>query len=100
MGLHLAIDEEKNDCIDLLLRFAADTNLGNQCSGMSNSPLMDAAAAGKAELVQKLMAARADINQKGKQQMSALHLAARNRRAPVAEILLVARADMNQESSV
>jgi ankyrin repeat protein len=99
-ALHLAIDEEQNDCIDLLLSFAADTNLGNQCSGMNNSPLMDAAAAGKAEFVQKLMAARADVNQKGKQQMSALHLAARNRRAQVAEVLLAAGADMNQQSCV
>jgi len=99
-ALHLAIDEEQNDCIDLLLCFAADTNLGNQCSGMSNSPLMDAAAAGNAEFVRKLMAARADINQKGKQQMSALHLAARNRRAQVAEFLLAAGADMNEQSCV
>jgi len=89
--LHLAIDESNDDCVDILLRFGADMNLGNQSSGFGNSPLMDAASAGKTELVKKLIAARADINKKGKQQMSALHLAARSRRTEVAEILIAAR---------
>jgi len=96
--LHLAIDAEQSECIDLMLNSGADVNLGNQVSGMSNSPLMDAAAAGNVELVKKLIAAKANINQKGKQEMSALHLAARSRRIEVAAILLNARADMNHES--
>jgi ankyrin repeat protein len=97
--LHLAIEEDQEQCIDLLLRFGANTNLGNQCSGMDNSPLMDAASAGKTEIVKKLITAQADINKQGKQQMSALHLAARSRRVQAAETLLAARADMHQESA-
>merc|ERR1711879_1008270 len=49
--LHLAIDEDRDDCIDLLLGSGADMNLGNQSSGMESSSLMDAAASGKVELV-------------------------------------------------
>jgi ankyrin repeat protein len=98
--LHLAIDAEHEDCIDLLLSSGADTSLGNQSSGLDNSPLMDAAAAGKTELVKKLIASKADINKTGKQDMSALHLAARSRRAAVAEILIGARADVNLKSKV
>mmetsp|Transcript_78261 Transcript_78261/g.135785 ORF Transcript_78261/g.135785 Transcript_78261/m.135785 type:complete len:383 (-) Transcript_78261:56-1204(-) len=98
--LHLAIDAEQMDCIDLLLGSGANANLGNQSAGMDNSPLMGAASAGNVELVQKLIAAKADINKKGKQGMSALHHAARSRRSQVAEVLLAARADMNDESKV
>jgi ankyrin repeat protein len=98
--LHLAIDEDQGDCIDVLLKFGADVNLGNQSSGMDNSPLMDVASAGNTQLAKKLIAAKADINKQGKQQMSALHLAARSRRNQVAEVLLAAKADMNQESRV
>merc|ERR1712039_721042 len=67
---------------------------------MENSALMDAAASGKSELVEKLIAAKADVSKQGKQQMSALHLAARSRRAEVCKLLLAARADMNQESKL
>merc|ERR1712217_23259 len=96
--LHLAIQAEESNCIDLLLSCNADINLGNLSSGVNNSPLMDAAFAGKPELAKKLIAAKADINKQGKQDMSALHLAARKRHVQVAEILLAARADMNQAS--
>ena len=65
--LHLAIEEEKSDCIDLLLSHGADTNLGNQETGFDTSPLMDAASAGRTELVKKLIAAKADIKKRGKQ---------------------------------
>merc|ERR1711964_788239 len=59
---------------------------------------MDAASAGNAEVVKKMLAAKADVNKQGKQDMSALHLAARKRQVKVAEILIAAGADMNQES--
>lgn len=98
--LHLAMETDEVDCIDVLLSFCADINVGNQSFGMDNSALMNAASAGKVELVKKLIAAKADINKKGKQQMSALHLAARNRRAEVCKLLLAANADMNQESKL
>lgn len=98
--LHLAMEAEQSVTIDVLLCFGADINLGNQSSGFENSPLMDAASAGKTELVQKLIAAKADVHKKGKQQMSALHLAARSRRTEVVKVLLDAQADPNQESNV
>lgn len=98
--LHLAIEADEVDCIDALLSFGVDINVGNQSSGMENSALMDVAAAGKVELVAKLIAAKAEINKKGKQDMSALHLAARSRRAEVCKLLLAANADMNQESKL
>lgn len=98
--LHLAIESEQGDCVDVLLSFGTDMDLGNQSSGMETSALMDAAAAGKTELVKKLIAAKANINKQGKQQLSALHLAARSRRAEVCELLLAAKADMNQESNL
>jgi len=98
--LHLAIDAEQNDCIDLLLKSGADVNLGNYSSGVDNSPLMDAAFVGNVELMKKLIAAKADINKQGKQDMSALHLAARKKHAEAAACLLEAGADMNLESKV
>jgi ankyrin repeat protein len=96
--LHLAIDADHGDCIDLLLSFGANVELGNNSAGADNSPLMEAAMAGKEELVKKLIGAKADVNKQGKQDMSALHLAARKRHARVAESLIAAKADMTQES--
>jgi ankyrin repeat protein len=96
--LHLAIEEDHCDCIDLLLNAKANINLGNLSSGVDNTPLMDAAAAGNTELVKKLIGAKADINKQGKQDMSALHLAARKKHTQTAEALIAAGGDMNQES--
>lgn len=98
--LHLAMEADQMDCIDVLLSFGADMNLGNQSSGMECSALMYAASKGDVKIVEKLIAAKADINKQGKQQMTALHLAARTRRVEVCRILLVANADMNQESKI
>ena len=59
----MAIDAEKSDCIDLLLSHGADTNLGNQETGLDSSPLMDAASAGRTKLVKKLIAALSTTQQ-------------------------------------
>lgn len=96
--LHLAIEEGHAEVIDTLLRARADVNLGNIESGLSNTPLMDAAHAGKRDLAEKLIAAGADVNAQGKSDMSALHLAARRGDAGVARLLLAARADPAQRS--
>merc|ERR1711988_101449 len=84
--------------IDLLLDHKADVNLGNRESGMKNSPLMDAAHIQDLELVKKLLPAKANINQQGKQDMSALHLAARKGDDKICQVLLESRADVNQIS--
>merc|ERR1719240_844503 len=88
------------ECIDALLKHGVQVNLGNQSTGMENTPLMTAAGAGNTELVKKLIGAGSDINKKGKQQMTALHFAARSRRTEVAKVLLEAKADMNQASTL
>lgn len=98
--LHVAMDEDQMSCIDVLLKHGANVNLGNQSTGMETTPLMTAAGAGNTELVKKLIGAGSNINKKGKQQMTALHLAARSRRTEVAKVLLEAKADMNQASTL
>lgn len=98
--LHLAIDAERTDTIDLLLASGIDVNLGNIESGIDNSPLMDAAFNGHCDLLKKLLAAKSDVNKQGKQEMSALHLAARKCHVEIAEALISAKADMNQQSKV
>merc|ERR1712046_23415 len=75
--LHLAIEENNSEFVDILLQSKADVNLGNLSSNMQNSPLMDAAHEGQCDVALKLISARANVNKKGKQGMSALHLAAR-----------------------
>ena len=75
-SLHLAIEENNGDFVDILLRSKADVNLGN-LSNFQNSLLMDAAHNGQLDVALKLISARADMNKKGKQGLSALHFAAR-----------------------
>eukprot|EP00931_Biecheleriopsis_adriatica_P009747 TRINITY_DN110814_c0_g1_i1.p1 TRINITY_DN110814_c0_g1~~TRINITY_DN110814_c0_g1_i1.p1 ORF type:complete len:476 (+),score=44.55 TRINITY_DN110814_c0_g1_i1:67-1428(+) len=96
--LHLAIQEEMCDAIDLLLKAGANANLPNLESGLS-SPLMYAAYHNNHALAERLIEARADINQKGKSGMTAMHLAARSGNVPIARMLLSARADIAQESA-
>lgn len=96
--LHLAIEEKREQVIDVLLQKRADVNLGNMESGMKNTPLMDAAHKGKCELAQKLIASKADVNAQGKSDMSALHLAARRGDINLVQVLVAAGADVAQKS--
>merc|ERR1719253_1094685 len=57
-ALHLAIEEKNDELIELLIRHKANVNMGNQESGMNNSPLMDAAHVGNLHLIQMLLPAR------------------------------------------
>merc|ERR1719356_1263347 len=65
---------------------------------MKNSPLLDAAHKGKHVIAGKLLASKADVNKVGKQDMTALHLAARRGDPKMVKILLDARADVTLES--
>lgn len=97
-SLHLAIEEDNDPIIDVLLQSGADVNLCSIESGMKNSPLMDAAHKGKHVLAEKLVRAGANVNKVGKQDMTALHLAARRGDPRMVRILLEARADATLES--
>merc|ERR1711941_184408 len=73
----------------------ADVNLGSQVLGESTTIVHHQAGRGDALLLQKLLAARADIDrQEAKQGFSALHFAARAKRQDVVQLLLDADADM------
>lgn len=98
--LHLAIEENHDQFVDILLWSKANVDLGNLSSNMKNSPLMDAAHEGQCDVALKLILARADINKKGKQDMSALHLAARRGRVKMVQILMEARGDVSQTSDL
>jgi len=97
--LHLAIEEKAPDVVDLLLASKADVNAGNIEMGLESYPLVSAAYQGDVELVQKLVAARSDINRQAKQGMTPLHVAARGRRAAVIQVLLGAKADVNVKAA-
>jgi hypothetical protein len=96
--LHLAIEEEKASIIEVLLRSKADTNLGNQEEGMQTSSLIVAARKGDSKLVAMLIEASAGIDHKGKQGMTALHMAARGGHVDTVQVLLEAGADKTVKS--
>lgn len=92
--LHLAIDEERAGIIEILLRSQADVNLGNLEDGMQTSPLITASKNGRSDLVVALIGARANVDQQGKQGMTALHMAARGGHAAIVKTLLASDADI------
>lgn len=98
--LHLAIEEGHHPVIDFLLQSGASVDLCTIQSGMKNSPLMDAAHSGEHVLAEKLIRAGADVNKVGKQDMTALHLAARRGDEKMVKILLEAKADATLESKI
>ena len=98
--LHVAIEENHDNVVDVLLECKANVNLGNLLSHMQNSPLIDAAHENKTDLASRLILARADVNKQGKQGLSALHLAARCGNTKMVQILMEARADTSQKSDL
>jgi len=93
--LHLAIEEENESTITTLLQAKADVNLGNIQDGMQTSSLVVASHKGKAGLVEKLIEAKANLDQQGKQGMTALHMAARGGHTTIVKALIAAGADQN-----
>eukprot|EP00928_Gymnodinium_smaydae_P083123 TRINITY_DN66383_c0_g1_i1.p1 TRINITY_DN66383_c0_g1~~TRINITY_DN66383_c0_g1_i1.p1 ORF type:complete len:400 (-),score=56.26 TRINITY_DN66383_c0_g1_i1:23-1222(-) len=91
--LHLAIESENLDAVHLLINSKADMNVGHIAVGMATTPLIDAVYRNDQPLVHLLISAKADLNHKGKQDMTALHVAARGRRKDIAAKLVEAGAD-------
>lgn len=93
MPLHLAIENTELDAVRLLIDSQADINTGHIEIGLATSPLIDAAYRDDQALMQLLINARANLDHRGKQDMTALHVAARGRHAGAARILVEAGAD-------
>jgi ankyrin repeat protein len=98
--LHLAIEEGHDAVIVFLLQSGAAPDMCTLESGMKNSPLMDAAHSGEHLLAEKLIRSGADVNKVGKQDMTALHLAARRGDDKMVKMLLDAKADATLESKI
>jgi len=93
----VALPEET---LDVLLAARADVNAGSHRIGESMTVLHVAARLGDESLLQKVLAARAHVNQvDSKLGFSALHLAARGKHLKVVELLLQAEAQIDQKAS-
>mmetsp|Transcript_7579 Transcript_7579/g.14042 ORF Transcript_7579/g.14042 Transcript_7579/m.14042 type:complete len:400 (+) Transcript_7579:61-1260(+) len=93
MPLHLAIESKKLDAVRLLIDSQADINTGHIEIGLATSPLIDAAYRDDQALMRLLIDAKANLNHRGKQDMTALHVAARGRHTGAVRILAAAGAD-------
>eukprot|EP00931_Biecheleriopsis_adriatica_P086391 TRINITY_DN61074_c0_g1_i1.p1 TRINITY_DN61074_c0_g1~~TRINITY_DN61074_c0_g1_i1.p1 ORF type:complete len:378 (-),score=76.21 TRINITY_DN61074_c0_g1_i1:450-1583(-) len=91
--LHVAIEAQNLKGLQLLIQASADVNVGNYSMGMKTSPLIDAAYHNDLQTMRELISARADLDKKGKQDMTALHVAARGRHSEAVKLLVEARAD-------
>lgn len=89
----------EGEMVDLLLEAKADVNSGSQVMGETRTLLHEAARVGDNVLLQKVIAAKADLDRQDvKMGLSALHLAARSRQHDAVRILVEARADLSQAS--
>jgi len=88
--LHLAIEDQQDELVDILLDSNANLNLGNAQIGLQSSPLLDAVYRRDCTLARKLIAAKADVDHEGKNGMTALHLAIRARNQELASMLVAA----------
>lgn len=93
MPLHLAIENKELDVVRLLIDRRADISMGHVEIGLATSPLIDAAYRDDQTLMHLLINAKANLDHRGKQDMTALHMAARGRHAVAARILVEAGAD-------
>jgi ankyrin repeat protein len=89
-----------DDMVDLLLDAGADVNVGNQVTGETRTSLHEAVRIRDTSLLQKVIAAKADLDSKDSASgLTALHLAARSKQHEAISILVQAKADLSQETS-
>lgn len=94
------IEQLPEATLDALLAAGADVNAGSHVIGESRTVLHVAARLGDDTLVNKVLVARANVNQvDSKLGMSALHLAARGKYLKVVKLLLDAEAELGQKAS-
>jgi len=93
LPLHLAIEAGQKHVLSLLIQSRSDINIGNMDTGLKTSALIDAAYRNDLGLISLLINARASLDQRGKQDMTALHVAARGRHAEATKLLVEAGAD-------
>jgi ankyrin repeat protein len=91
--LHVALENDSETVLDVLLEGNADVNMGNLEIGMKTTLLQDAACRNDDCFLKKLIAARAALNAADKRGMTALHVAISNRHEGIARELIAARCD-------
>ena len=90
--LHLAIENDRSECVKLLLAAPGiDVNMKDH---EGRTPLHHAAEKGHSEYVKLLLAAGADIHQKDEKGCTALYLAIENDHTDCVQLLLTAGADI------
>lgn len=88
------------EALDMLLDAKADVNAGNHSIGESMTVLHEAARRGDAHLAEKLIGARANLDQvDSKQGLSPLHLAARGKHLEMIKVLVAANAQVGLPAS-
>mmetsp|Transcript_107328 Transcript_107328/g.167699 ORF Transcript_107328/g.167699 Transcript_107328/m.167699 type:complete len:489 (+) Transcript_107328:55-1521(+) len=88
--LQVALDEEADAVVDMLLDQGADVNIE---IGLKTTLLHDAVYRNDSSLVNKLLAARAALDVINRHEMTALHMAVRSRRDSIARLLIAAGCD-------
>lgn len=99
LPMHLAIEAQNLQGLQMLIEANTDVNAGNQRIGMNSSSLIDAAYRDDVDVLDMLISAKADLNRKGKQGMTALHVAARGRHSEVVRKLVDAKADLTVKAA-
>lgn len=95
--LHLAIAQEDERMVALLLSFGADVNA--QCTVLQLSPLMLAVAQNDIRMCKRLLDGGADTDARGENGLTALMLAVTESNADITRLLITAGADMFQRNS-
>ncbi|XP_068126488.1 receptor-interacting serine/threonine-protein kinase 4 [Hyperolius riggenbachi] len=94
--LHLAVENEQEECVKLLLLYNASPNLSN---AKGSSPLHIAAEKRLKGIVELLLSKKININVKDEDHFTALHFAAQNGDEAVTRLLLDKNASLSEVDS-